>query len=72
MSTNSRFTIAIHVLTLLARSRAEPVTSEYIAASVNTNPVVIRRALAGLRAARLVSSQVATAAAGGWLATRRI
>ncbi|HEY7782393.1 MAG TPA: Rrf2 family transcriptional regulator [Ktedonobacterales bacterium] len=64
MSTNSRFTIAIHVLTLLARSRAEPVTSEYIAASVNTNPVVIRRALAGLRAARLVSSQGGNG--GGW------
>jgi Rrf2 family protein len=64
MSTSSRFAVAIHVLTLLARNRGESVTSESIAASVNTNPVVIRKALSGLRTARLVASQGGNG--GGW------
>jgi hypothetical protein len=47
MSANSRFTVALHILTwmvLVARQR-EIVTSDQIAASVNTNPVFIRRIL---------------------------
>ena len=35
--------MAVHVLMMLARSREENVKSDYIAKSVNTNPVVIRR-----------------------------
>lgn len=53
MSSNSRFTVATHILTLLA-SRKGPVTSDEIAVSVNTNPVVIRRLLAELARAGLV------------------
>lgn len=64
MITSSRFTVALHTLTLLAQSGAEPVTSEVIAGSVNTNPVVIRRVLGALRAARLVTSQGGNG--GGW------
>ena len=56
--------MAIHILTLLAHSGETPLTSEYIAASVNTNPVVIRRLLAFLRAAKLVTSQGGPG--GGW------
>jgi Rrf2 family protein len=48
----------------MARSRgSEPIKSEQVAASVNTNPVVIRRILCELGRARLVTSQ--TGAAGG-------
>jgi len=61
---HSRFTVAIHVLTLLAHCGPEPQTSEFIAGSVNTNPVVIRRLLSHLRAARLVASQGGPG--GGW------
>jgi Rrf2 family protein len=61
---NTRYTVAIHVLTLLAHSGPEAVTSEFIAGSVNTHPVVIRRILAGLRAAKLVRSQGGPG--GGW------
>ncbi len=67
MNTSSRFTVAIHILTLLAYEGGQ-MTSEYIAGSVNTNPVVIRRLLALLREARLVSSQ--PGAGGGWQLTR--
>ncbi|WP_257305216.1 Rrf2 family transcriptional regulator [Geothrix campi] len=61
---NTRYTVAIHVLTLLAYAGPEALTSEYIAGSVNTNPVVIRRILAGLREAGLVRSQGGPG--GGW------
>lgn len=62
--TSSRFAVATHILTLLALNGAEPLTSEAIAESVNTNPVVIRRTMAGLREAHLVVSQ--PGAGGGW------
>ncbi|HST88447.1 MAG TPA: Rrf2 family transcriptional regulator [Ktedonobacterales bacterium] len=69
MSTSSsRFAVAIHVLTLLTQNPDEPATSEYIAGSVNTNPVVIRRVLGGLRRAGLVRSQ--GGAGGGWRLAR--
>ncbi len=64
MNNSTRFTVAVHILTLLAQNSAEPVTSEYLAGSVNTNPVVIRRVLGALRAARLVTSQGGNG--GGW------
>jgi Rrf2 family protein len=65
---NSQFTVAIHILTLLAYSDEEQLTSEYIAGSVNTNPVVIRRLLGSLREANLVASQ--RGPGGGWLLAR--
>ncbi len=68
MSNNSRFTVGIHILTLLAHGNGEPVTSEYIAGSVNTNPVVIRRLLSQLRDAKLVTSQGGPG--GGWQLVR--
>ena len=63
MSTSSRFAVAVHVLALMAATGDEPVKSESVALSVNTNPVVIRRILCALAQARLVTSQ--TGAAGG-------
>lgn len=64
MNVNSRFAFANHILTLLALAEDEPITSAYIAGSVNTNPVVIRRLLGNLREAGLVTSQPGTG--GGW------
>ena len=63
MAANSRFAIAVHVLTLMAWAGDEPLKSELVACSVNTNPVVIRRILCALAKAGLVVSQ--TGAAGG-------
>jgi Rrf2 family protein len=67
MSANSRMTVAIHVLSFLVaaeRRRPDPVTSDRIAASVATNPVVIRRMLGLLRRAGLVVSR--RGANAGW------
>lgn len=63
MSTSSRFAVAVHVLTLMAWAEDEPLKSEHVAESVNTNPVVIRRMLCELAEAKLVVSQ--TGAMGG-------
>lgn len=63
MAANSQFAVAIHVLTILAKSGSERVKSDYIAGSVNTNPVVIRRLLSNLQDANIVVSQVG--ASGG-------
>ncbi len=63
MSTNSRFARAVHVLSLMAWSGEEPLKSEQVAESVNTNPVVIRRIVKELAEAGLVVSQ--TGSLGG-------
>jgi Rrf2 family protein len=54
---SSRFAIAVHALSLLALRDPEPVTSEYVAGSIKTNPVVVRRLLGRLRRAGLVRIQ---------------
>lgn len=64
---NTQFAVTIHALTLLAAG-AEPLTSEAIAASVDTNAVVIRRAMAGLRERGIVESK--PGANGGWKLAR--
>jgi Rrf2 family protein len=69
MATSSRFTTAIHILTLLGHESGEAVTSDYIAGSVNTNPVVIRRLLRALAEAGLVTSVPGTS--GGSRLARR-
>jgi Rrf2 family protein len=53
---STRFTVAVHVMTLLASEEGHPITSDYIAGSVNTNPVVVRRALGLLTKADLVKT----------------
>ena len=55
--------MAVHVLAMLAKSGEDKIKSEYVAGSVNTNAVVIRRLLGQLNQANLVISQ--TGAAGG-------
>ena len=66
--TNTRFAVAVHVLTLLAQQGGSPVTSEYVAGSVNTNPSLVRRLLGALARAGLTTSQLG--AGGGALLAR--
>jgi Rrf2 family protein len=63
MAANSQFSMAVHVLSMLARSKDENLKSDFLACSVNTNAVVIRRLLGALNQAKLVISQ--TGANGG-------
>jgi len=57
MPPSSKFSVAIHTLTLLGIADGKPMTSEEIARSVNTNAVVIRRLLCLLAEAKLVECQ---------------
>jgi Predicted transcriptional regulator len=54
MTKSCRFAVAVHVVSVLALNAGAPCTSEWIAGSVNTNPVVIRRILSALGKAGLV------------------
>jgi DNA-binding IscR family transcriptional regulator len=70
MQISSRFSVAVHVLSLLALhepARDGLLTSERMAGSVNTNPVVIRRILGQLKKAGLVEVRPAS---GGTFLTR--
>lgn len=55
MQISSRFTIAIHVFACIDTFQDEhKITSDFLAASTNVNPVIIRKILAQLKAAGLV------------------
>lgn len=56
MSISTKFPVAVHVLSILSLNRQTTIYSDYIAASVNTNPVVIRRIVGLLKKAGLVDS----------------
>jgi len=65
---NSRFSVALHALIQMAERNGTPATSEELAACLLTNPVVVRRTMAGLRAVGLVRS--APGHRGGWILMR--
>lgn len=57
MLSSSRFIVAIHALSVLARHTGKgPVCSNAIAESVHTNPVVIRRLMSELEKSAIVKS----------------
>ncbi|MET3538814.1 Rrf2 family transcriptional regulator [Chryseobacterium limigenitum] len=54
---NTRFATAIHIMTLLAKSPQEWLTSEWMAGSININPAVVRKEISVLREAGLITSR---------------
>lgn len=54
---NGRFSISVHILTLLATAKEELLSSEWIAGSININPVLVRKELSNLREHGLVISK---------------
>jgi Rrf2 family protein len=68
MAANTRFAVAIHAMGMLAFGDELNVTSDDIAKSIRTNPVVVRRLLAQLTRRGLVA--VKQGAGGGARLTR--
>ncbi|MEW9502078.1 Rrf2 family transcriptional regulator [Jeotgalibacillus marinus] len=64
MSISSRFAVGIHILSLLEINKDGVNTSEYIAASVSTNPALIRKITGMLKNAGLVNVRPGVAGAG--------
>src|SRR6218665_2385705 len=67
MRKDSRLSRMLHVLLHMAR-HDQPFTSEQIARMLDTNPVVVRRTMAGLRQAGYVHSEKGHG--GGWTIVR--
>ena len=63
MKTDSRLSVTLHVLLHMAE-RDTPMTSAELAAHMGTNPVVVRRTMAGLRERGFVRSEKGHG--GGW------
>lgn len=53
---SSQFSVALHVLVLLGTERDRPLTSDYLAGSTGSHPVMIRRIMGQLREAGLVTA----------------
>ncbi len=70
MQISSRFTIAIHILACVETfGKEHKITSDFLASSINVNPVIIRKILSQLRNAGLI--EVARGA-GGTTATKPV
>lgn len=54
---NTRFATAIHIMTILGNHPEEWHTSDWLAGSINVNPVIIRKEISVLREAGLVESR---------------
>lgn len=57
MRINTRFPVAVHMLALIELNKTQPSTSELMALSVGTNPVVIRQLMSALKRAGLIETR---------------
>ena len=70
MQISSRFTIALHIFTCVDTFKDEyKITSDFLAGSINTNPVIIRKILTQLKNAGLIT---VTRGTGGISPTRSL
>ncbi|MET0572644.1 MAG: Rrf2 family transcriptional regulator [Pedobacter agri] len=54
---SSRFSISLHILTLLDDAKGMLVSSDYLAGSININPVLVRKEIMNLRKHGFVDSK---------------
>ena len=54
---SGKFAISIHILTLLTKFPNDYLSSEFIAGSINLNPVLVRKEIANLKAHHIVESK---------------
>jgi Rrf2 family protein len=54
---NIRLSTSIHIMTLLANQKDEVLSSDYIASSININPVVVRKEISNLKKYKLIESK---------------
>ena len=69
MTRDGRLSFVLHVLLHMSDSNG-PLTSEALAPKMKTNPVVLRRTMAGLRDAGIVRSEKGHG--GGWSLARKL
>jgi DNA-binding IscR family transcriptional regulator len=69
MNRDSRLSVSLHVLLHMSEQDAA-MTSEALGSMMDTNPVVLRRTLAGLRDAGIVSAEKGHG--GGWALAREL
>ena len=53
---SSKLSVSIHILSVIALMEVEPITSDYIASSINTNPALVRRLMSRLKKAQLITT----------------
>ncbi|MCM3600464.1 Rrf2 family transcriptional regulator [Robertmurraya korlensis] len=63
MSISSRFTVGVHILTLIELNKDGISSSEFLAGSVNTNPSLVRKIMGMLKKAGLIEVQPGIAGA---------
>lgn len=54
---NTRFATAIHIMTLLSKFPQEWLTSDWLAGSINVNPVIVRKEIGVLKEVGLIISR---------------
>lgn len=54
---SGKFAITIHILTLLSKFPGEYLSSDFIASSLNMNPVLVRKEIANLKKNGLIESR---------------
>ncbi|WP_124068432.1 Rrf2 family transcriptional regulator [Clostridium sp. E02] len=53
---STKLSVGIHILSVIVLMDGQPVTSEYIASSVNTNPALVRRLMSRFKKAKLIKT----------------
>ncbi len=53
---STKLSVSIHILSVIALMEVQPITSEYIASSINTNPALVRRLMSRLKRAKLIKT----------------